>query len=303
MALPPVRAAARSGSTVKDGVLISVAMLADSAYGKSGIRLVKVTRRGSFHDIRDLTVAVRFQGDYLESYTEGDNKDVLPTDTMKNTVYALAADPDFGEPEAFGLKLANHFMGRNELLEKITITIIEQHWRRLSSDGREHGDAFIRRGPEKRTATIKMSRDDTRIGTGIDDLLILKSGKSAFTGFPRDEYTTLPETTDRILATSLTASWLYGSTDVDFKSTFEAVRMRLLDTFAVHKSLSVQHTLYAMARDVIDHVRDVSAVRLVMPNKHHLPIDLSKLGRENKNEIFVATDEPFGLIEASVTRD
>ena len=132
---------------------------------------------------------------------------------------------------------------------------------------------------------------------------MLKSGKSAFAGFPRDEYTTLPETTDRILATSMTASWLYGSTDVDFKSLFEAVRARLLDTFALHNSLSVQHTLFAMAQDVIDLVADVTAVRLVMPNKHHLPIDLSKLGLDNKNEIFVATDEPFGLIEASVTRD
>jgi urate oxidase len=302
MAFPPVRAAARSGSTVKDGMLISVAMLADSAYGKSGIRLVKVTRRGGFHDIRDLTVAVRFQGDYVESYTEGDNTDVLPTDTMKNTVYALAAAPDFGEPEPFGLKLADHFMDRNERLDRVTITIIEHHWRRLSSDGREHADAFMRRGPEKRTATVKVSRDDTRISAGIDDLLVLKSGKSAFTGFPRDEYTTLPETTDRILATSMTASWLYASADVDFKSVFEAVRARLLDEFARHNSLSVQHTLYAMAQDVIDHVKDITAVRLVMPNKHHLPVDLSKLGLENKNEIFVATEEPFGLIEASVTR-
>ena len=183
------------------------------------------------------------------------------------------------------------------------VTIIEHTWRRLSTDGREHGDAFMRRGPDKRTATIKVSRDETRIGAGIDDLLVLKSGKSAFTGYPRDEYTTLPETTDRILAPSMTASWLYGSTEVDFHSLFEAVRGRLLDTFAAHNSLSVQHTLYAMAQDVIDHVADVTAVRLVMPNKHHLPVDLSKLGLENKNEIFVATEEPFGLIEASVTRN
>jgi len=302
-AFPPVRAAAKSGRAVKDGVLISVAMLADSAYGKSGIRLVKVSRRGNYHDIRDLTVAVRFQGDYDESYTEGSNANVLPTDTMKNTVYALAAEPDFGEPEEFAIKLGDHFIGRNPLLRLVTITIIEQAWCRLTSGGREHGDAFMRRGPDKRTATVKISRQDTRVGAGIDDLLILKSGKSAFTGYPRDEFTTLPETTDRILATSMTASWLYLSSEIDFATTYAAVRARLLETFALHNSLSVQHTLYAMAQDVLDHVPDVSAVRLVMPNKHHLPIDLSKLGLENKNEIFVATEEPFGLIEASLTRD
>lgn len=277
-------------------------MLADSAYGKSKIRLVQVLRRGNRHTLADLTVAIRFEGDYETSYSGGDNSDVLPTDTMKNTVYALAAREAVTEPEAFGLRLGHHFLDRNPKLTRVRIDLTEHPWRSITIGGRDHGQAFMHRGPDTRTATVQMTRDHTMVGAGVSDLMILKTSHSAFAGFPRDEYTTLPETRDRLLATSLTATWHYRDEETDFSTCWQAVRRTLLEAFAEHDSQSVQHTLYAMGQAVLDNTDDVSAIRLVMPNKHHLPFDLSRFGLENRNEIFVATEEPYGLIEATLTR-
>src|SRR5262245_22517952 len=182
-------------------------MLADSAYGKSQIRLVQVRRGGDRHAIFDLTIAIRFEGEFAASYRDGDNSDVLPTDTMKNTVYALAALEPVGEPEAFGLRLARHFLDRNARLSRVRIDLRDHSWGHIAIGGREQGQAFIRRGPDSRTATVQAGRDGAMVGAGVSDLVILKSARSAFAGFPRDEYTTLPESSDRLLATSLTATW------------------------------------------------------------------------------------------------
>jgi urate oxidase len=277
-------------------------MLADSAYGKSRIRLVQVRRPSDRHELRDLTIAIRFDGDYTESYTAGDNSAVLPTDTMKNTVYALAARDAVTEPETFGLRLGRHFLDRNPKLRRVRIDLTEHAWRPITVGGREHGQAFMQRGPDTRTATVQVDRDGTMVGAGVSDLVILKSSHSAFAGFPRDEYTTLSETHDRLLATSLTATWRYGDPDADFGPRWHAVRQTLLQAFAEHDSQSVQHTLHAMGQAVLDRRAEVTAIRLVMPNKHHLPFDLSRFGLENRNEIFVATEEPYGVIEATLVR-
>jgi len=277
-------------------------MLTETAYGKSGVRLVQVIRHGDRHDVRDLTVAIRFEGDYDASYADVDNSNVLPTDTMKNTVYALAADASVEEPENFGQRLARHFISRNPSLRRVTIDLTEQVWERISIGDREHGQAFMRRGPELRTASVTMDRTRTEICAGVADLLILKSAHSAFSGFPRDEITTLPETRDRLLATALTASWIYDSDAVSFGTAWRAVRRALLESFAAHVSESVQHTLHAMGEAVLGSVPDVSSIHMVMPNRHHLPVDLTRLGRENRNEIFVPTTEPYGLIEGTVRR-
>jgi len=227
---------------------------------------------------------------------------VLPTDTMKNTVYALAAAARIRDAESFGLLLARHFLDRNPRLERVRIAITEHAWGRIASGDREHGQAFVRQGPETRTSTIEADRQMVNVEAGVADLVILKSAHSAFAGFPRDEYTTLPETDDRIFATSLTATWRYRDLDVSFDTAWRAVHKTLLETFAEHRSASVQHTLHAMGQAVIDSVDDVTAIHLVMPNKHHLPVDLTRFGLENRNEIFVPTDEPHGLIEATIVR-
>jgi len=277
-------------------------MLAETAYGKSSVRLVKVSRHGDRHDLKDLTVSIRFEGEYDQSYTDGDNREVLPTDTMKNTVYALAATNSVGEPEAFGRVLAEHFLERNPRLRRVRIDLTEQAWGRIAIGAREHGQAFVRQSAEARSATVQGQGDRITIGAGVKDLVILKSSRSGFAGFLRDAYTTLPDVADRILATALTATWHYRTSDLDFNLTWRAVRNTLLEAFGEHDSRSVQHTLHAMGRAVVDNVDAVTAIRLVMPNKHHLPVDLTPLGLQNRNEIFVPTDEPYGLIEATVMR-
>jgi urate oxidase len=277
-------------------------MLLGTAYGKSRVRLVQLTRRPDRHDLADLTVAIQFQGDYEESYTKGDNSEVLPTDTMKNTVYALAARGQVREPEPFGLSLATHFLERNPRLERVRIDLTEHVWGRISTGGHEYNDAFVRHGPDTRTAAVAADRQQISVEAGVADLVLLKSAHSGFSGFTRDEFTTLPETEDRIFATALTASWRYRDANVSFGPAWQAIRRTLLESFAEHHSASVQHTLYAMGQAVIRSMDDVTAIHLVMPNKHHLPVDLSRLGLENRNEIFVPTDEPHGLIEATVAR-
>jgi urate oxidase len=276
--------------------------LTETSYGKSRIRLVRVTRHGDRHQVRDFTVAVAFEGSYDTSYTDGDNRDVLPTDTMKNTVYALAARDGVGEPEAFGLSLGRHFIDRNPKLTRVTVDLIDHGWNRITVGDREHGQAFVRRGPETRTARVVTDRQGASVTAGVDELVIMKTSHSAFAGFPRDEFTTLPETHDRLFVTALTATWSYRDSDVEFAPMFRSARSTLLEAFAEHDSLSVQHTLYAMADTVLATIDVIDSISLEMPNRHHLPIDLTKFGLENRNEVFVATEEPHGLIKATLNR-
>jgi urate oxidase len=287
-------------------------MLIDTSYGKSRIRLVRVTRHGDRHEIRDLTVAIAFEGRYDTSYTNGDNADVLPTDTMKNTVYALAARDGVGEPESFAVTLGRHFIDRNPKLDRVTVDILDHSWGRISVGDRVHGQSFVRQGPETRTASVVTDRQGSSITAGITDLIIMKTSHSAFEGYPKDEFTTLPETKDRLFVTSLTTTWTYvGDTErgpdgapgeIEFGALFRGVRTALLESFAQHDSSSVQHTLYAMGEVVLDTIDAVGSIRLEMPNRHHIPIDLTKFGMENRNEVFVATEEPYGLIKATLTR-
>jgi urate oxidase len=277
-------------------------MLTHTAYGKSRVRLVQVQRRGDRHDLRDLAIAIRFEGDYDSSYTAGDNRAVLPTDTMKNTVYALAGREPVREPEAFARRLAEHFLSGNAPLRRVTVEAVEYQWRRVEIGEREHGHAFMRRGPDARVASVTADRSSIAIEAGIDDLFVMKTAHSAFSDFMRDEFTTLPDTRDRLLATALSARWRYTESELPFASTWRVVRDALLEAFAEHESESVQHTLHAMAQEVLDTVDVVGSITLVMPNRHHLPVDLSPFGLENRNEIFVATEEPYGRIEATLSR-
>ena len=278
-------------------------MLVQSAYGKSRVRVVQVARHGDRHDVSDLTVAVRFQGAYDESYTAGDNRDVLPTDTIKNTIYALAAGTGIVEPEALGLVLARHFLEGNPRLDEVWVDLTARQWARLRVDGdTDDGYSFMGRGPDLRSATVMATRTGITLSAGVVDLLILKTSRSAFTGFMRDAFTTLPETNDRLLATSLTATWQYATPEVEFGPVWQRVRQTMLQTFAAHESASVQHTIHAMGEAVIAATPDVQSIHLAMPNKHHLPVDLSRFGLANRNEVFVPTDEPYGLIEATIAR-
>jgi urate oxidase len=279
-------------------------VLGSNSYGKSGIRLVKVTRRPDRHDIKDLTVAVRLEGDFEQAHIAGDNSAVVPTDTMKNTVYALASDDSLETIEAFGLALARHFVGNHAPVSLARIELSERLWERLELSGRPHRHAFRQAGAERRLARVSLPRDEgASIEAGVEDLVLLKTAQSGFAGFARDPYTTLVDTDDRILATAVSAVWSYREEEVSYNLLWKGVRQTLLEVFAGHESRSVQHTLYAMGEAVLERHAEVREIRLSMPNKHHLPVDLSPFGLRNENEIFVATDEPYGLIEATVARD
>jgi urate oxidase len=277
-------------------------MLTDNSYGKSGIRLVKVTRKPNRHELVDLTIAVRLEGEFAAAHVSGDNARVLPTDTMKNTVYALAADHALDSAESFGLHLAAHFLAGGSDVSRVTVTLTEHLWEPLPVRGQPHPHSFRRVGPERRTAAVSAERGQTTVEAGTEGLLLLKSAGSAFSGFRRDPLTTLSETRDRIFATSVAASWRYTETDINYRLLRAAVRETLLETFAEHASESVQHTLNAIGEAVLSRHPEVAKIRLSLPNKHHLPVDLRPFGLQNRNEVFVATEEPYGLIEGTLTR-
>jgi urate oxidase len=278
--------------------------LTSNSYGKSEVRLVTV-RRGADpakpHDLKDVTLAIRLEGDFAAAYTEGDNRGVLATDTMKNTVYALAAEHPFDDIEDFGLALSDHLLQADPHVASVHVELAEHLWERIETDGAPHPHAFRRAGTERRTAVVTRTEDTVRILAGLEDLVVMKTAKSAFEGFPRDRYTTLRETADRLLATALRATWRYSRPYVPFGPLWSQVRRVLLEIFADHDSRSVQHTLYAMGEAVLETV-DVEEIHLAMPNRHHIPVDLTPFGTENRNEIFVATMEPYGLIEATLRR-
>lgn len=271
--------------------------LAENSYGKQAVRLVTVRRGADRHALKDVTVAVRFEGDFAAAYTEGDNEGVFPTDTMKNTVYALAAGHPFDDIEDFGLALTEHFLRASPRASAVRVDLTEHPWEPIAS----HPHAFQKAGGERRTAVVTRDREGARVLAGLENLVVMKTAKSAFEGFPRDRYTVLKETGDRLLATAVQATWRYSRPYVAFGRLWSEVRRVLLQAFAEHDSRSVQHTLYAMGEAVLETV-DVEEIHIAMPNLHHLPVDLTPFGLENRNEVFVAPTEPYGLIEGTVRR-
>ena len=280
-------------------------VLSHASYGKSEVRLVKVSRRAGghqIHDLHDLTVDVGLEGDFDAAYAEGDNAGLLATDTMRNTVYALAKEYPIDDIESFGLRLVEHFLAAAPGVRSARVHIVEHPWARLEVDGRSHEHAFQRGSGGDRVATVVGDGGGPQIEAGIDDLLVLKTTGSGWEGFLRDRYTSLPETSDRILATIITARWSYRGRDIEFGAAWHEVRRTILSAFCDHYSPSVQFTLHHMGKAVLDARPEVDRVSFSLPNKHHLLYDLGRFGLENENEIFHATSEPYGLIEGTIER-
>jgi urate oxidase len=279
------------------------AELAGDSYGKSAIRLVKVAREGARHTVHDLTVDIRVEGNFRAAHVDGDNSAVLPTDTMKNTVYALARLLDVDPPETFAAHVGTRLLEASSHATRITVDVTRQAWNRIPVNGVAHDTAFEHGSAEIRVASVTTARSaPTIVETGVRDLLVMRTAGSAFAGFARDEYTTLKETRDRIFATSVSARWGYGTGPVDHDAVFARVRQALVETFATHASESVQHTAYAMGGAALEAGPELQEIRLSLPNRHHLLVDLTPFRLDNPNEIFIATTEPYGLIEAVVRR-
>ena len=268
-----------------------------NAYGKSAIRLVKVVRSETPHRVRDLTVGIALEGDFAASYDAGDNAAVIATDTMKNTVYALAGEHLTGSIESFGTVLGRHFLAEPQVgLARVSI---EEHaWQSIGSAP----DAFRRDASSTRTAVVAVTRDGVAIDAGIAGLIVMKTTRSAFEGFPRDRFTTLKETDDRIMATKVTASWRYLPGEIDFDASYDAVRSTLLEVFADHHSVSVQASIWIVGKAVLERHPEVAEISMSLPNLHHWTVDLSPFGIENDREVYVSTTEPHGLIEATIRR-
>jgi urate oxidase len=277
-------------------------VLSENRYGKSRVRLVKVERHGARHELSDLNVDIQLRGDFAACYEQGDNRQVLPTDTMKNTVYALARRQPVGEIEEFGLRLSDHFVSHNAQVSGARIAISQAGWKRIHVGGRQHDHSFLRCGDERRTAVVERDRNGAKVRSGISGLVILKTTGSAFEGYIHDEYTTLKETKDRIFGTAVTADWIYRVPDSSYGTNWHGVRETILEVFACHESRGVQHTLYAMGEAILDRVDAIAEIHIAMPNRHCLLVDLAPFGMENPNEVFLPIDEPHGLIEATLTR-
>jgi urate oxidase len=276
--------------------------LAWNGYGKAEVRLVKVDRGAATHVLHDLTVAVQLQGEFESAHTAGENSQVLPTDTMKNTVYAMGRQGPVDPPEEFGERLVRHFLDVCPAARRAVIELSVHRWDRARVDGAEHDHTFVQGPGERRLATVTMDETGVALEAGLEGLGLLKTTGSGFTDFLRDRYTTLRETDERILATAVGARWTYARPVQDYSATWSAVRASLIETFARHQSASVQHTLYAMGEAALAGCGEIGEIRLVLPNRHHLVVDLSPFGLDNPNEIFVATREPYGRIEAVIVR-
>ncbi len=275
-----------------------MAKITFDTYGKTRVRLTNVQRNGGHHELKELTVDILFEGAFEDSFTKADNSIVLPTDTMKNTVYVIARQMPIVSIEGFAMDLGRHFLHRLPHVERVKIQINQTPWERIAGSG----TAFVQASGERRTVAFLGGRSTGELVAGVHNLQIMKTARSGFAGFLKDEYTTLAETDDRLLGTILEAEWRYSRTDLDFNALHKEIRETFLDLFATHNSLSVQQTLFHMAEGVIQRFEDVAELHLTMPNNHCLLVDLSRFGLDNPNEIFVPIDEPSGYIEARVSR-
>ncbi|WP_250212731.1 factor-independent urate hydroxylase [Acrocarpospora catenulata] len=271
-------------------------VLGPNRYGKAETRVVRVTKHGDAHHIKDLNVSTALSGDMTEVHLSGDNGAVLPTDTQKNTVYAFAKKHGVGAAEDFALLLARHFVDSQPAVRHARVAIEEYAWERRG------GQSFVRSGRETRTCVAHYDGERSWVVSGLTDLVVLNTTNSEFWGFARDEYTTLQETHDRILATAVTATWRHSGLS-DWDKSYEKARQALLAAFADTYSLSLQQTLYAMGSRVLTDCPEICEVRLALPNKHHFLVDLSPFGLENDGEVFYAADRPYGLIEGTVARE
>ena len=277
--------------------------LGPNRYGKAENRVVRVYRDTERHEIRDLNVSTSLRGDFAAAHVTGDQSAVLPTDTQKNTAFAYAKKHGVTSPEDYAVALGTRLLEATPAATGARVEVEEYAWDRIPVGGAGHDHAFVRRGGEVRTAVVDVTAEGALVGSGLTDLVVLKSTGSEFKGFLVDEFTTLPEADDRILATSLTARWRYAEVGPDWNAAYAAIRQLLLATFATTYSRALQETLYAMGTAVLEARPEVAEISFVAPNKHHHLVDLAPFGLDNPGEVFIAADRPYGLIEATVRRE
>lgn len=271
-------------------------------YGKGRVRVLKVLRDGATHTIKEITAKVALEGDFESSYTRADNSLVVPTDTMKNTVNVLAHEHLGHDNEPFALKLGEHFLRKYSQVKRVTVELEERLWSRMSVGGAPHPHSFSQADRARPFTSLMLSASEQRLQSGVCDYVILKSTGSGFERYPKCEFTTLPETRDRILATSMCARWTWSGAPANYAVANAAILQAMLVPFAENYSPSVQATIWEMGGAALKACAEISQITVAMPNLHCLRIDLAPFERENRNEVFVPTDEPHGQIEATIAR-
>jgi urate oxidase len=282
-------------------------VLGANQYGKAETRVVRISRDTDRHQIRDLSVSTSLRGEFADAHVHGNQANVLPTDSQKNTCFAYAKEKGTDEIEEYALELARHFVTDIGSVSRARVEVDEFGWERITVAGSEHPHAFVRAGQDIRTTAVTVqgngSAQQAWVISGLKDLVLLKSTGSEFAGFLKDSYTTLPETRDRVLATSLTARWRYQDASQAWGQAHAQIRQILLERFAQVHSLALQQTLWEMGKAVLSGRGDVAEIRLSAPNKHHFLADLEPFGLQNPGEVFYASDRPYGLLQCAAERD
>jgi urate oxidase len=276
--------------------------LSHHSYGASRIRLLRVTRRGDRHDLRDLTVAVTVEGEVAEAFTQGDNELLLPADTLRNTVNAVARDESLGELEDLGLALADQFMESQPQFTRVRIDLSEQPWTRLPVAGRAQGQAFTASNGERRTASVTSNGTRRAVVAGLQDFAIMKTSGAAFEGYLADRFTTLEAASDRVLAVSADSRWTYLHDEITFGPFYEGVRQLLIEAFVRQPSRSAEHTAHAMADVVLSSYADIGEVTVRLRQRSLPLVELAAFGLDNPRVLFRPEEAPELTAEVTLSR-
>jgi urate oxidase len=277
--------------------------LGENNYGKAEVNLMKINRDSARHEIRELQVRVAMTGDFDAAHSRGDNAELIATDTVRNTIYGLAKEGFASSPEAFGKELVAHFVRTGARVSGGFMEFTEHLWDRVQVNGQGHDHSFVRQMP-KRTGRVESEDGQTfKVTSGLEELYVLKTTESGWEGYLLDErFTTLPETHERVMATSITAKWEYTTDSADYDAVWTRVFGQLQETLTDHYSPSLQNTLYRMGEAVLSACPEISRIWFRLPNKHHLQYNLGRFGLDNNLEIMHVDPEPYGLMEGWVER-
>jgi len=276
--------------------------LGENDYGVSSVRLLRVVRQDGRHDVKELSVGIRFEGDFEAAHAQGDNRKILPPETLKNTVYALARQYPVEAIEDFSLHLIEHFLTYNPQVSRVRVEVAENLWARIAHGGKPHASAFLRAGAEKRTAVLLGAREETTVRAGIENLVVLKTARTGFEKFLRDPYTTQRDERDGILSASIRADWEYGEGEIEYGPAWHGVRQALLENFAEHESQSLQNTIHAMGEAVLASFDQLQEIHIALPQRWYTLADLAPFGMDNPGEVFVPNDDPRGWMQATLRR-
>ena len=278
-------------------------VIGGSTHGESRVRMLRLVRRGDRHDPRDLTVSLRFEGDFGGAFREGRPAGVIPGEALKTLVHTCARQHATGEIESFGLELCRRLLETHPQVAKVRAEVTEQPWLRMEVGGKAQGQAFVLGGPEQRGAAITSNGTQIAVVSSIDNLTVMRtsgfmpSRPSAATDDVGDEG--LPP----LVVGALNIRWTYSTPDVTFGAYRQGVRSVVVETMALHASRSVQYTLYAIGDVLLASYPEISVVSLAMHERPYRPVDLFHANVENPDDLFVAVEEPVGVVEVTLERE